>query len=76
MIKAPRGTHDVLPGEQPLWRRIIRTAEEVCADYGYRPIVTPGFEETELFARTSGSGSDIVRKEMYTFTDRGGRRSS
>ena len=73
MIKAPRGTHDVLPGEQPLWRKIVHTAEAVCADYGYRPIVTPGFEETELFARTSGAGSDIVRKEMYTFTDRGGR---
>jgi histidyl-tRNA synthetase len=70
---APRGTHDVLPAEQPLWERITRTAEELCAAYGYRRLTTPGFEETELFERTSGQGSDIVRKEMYTFTDRGGR---
>ncbi len=73
MIQAPRGTFDVLPDEQPLWQRIVRTAEEVCAVYGYGRIQTPGFEETELFRRTSGEGSDIVQKEMYTFTDRGGR---
>ncbi|HEV8602880.1 MAG TPA: histidine--tRNA ligase [Gaiellaceae bacterium] len=73
MIQAPRGTFDVLPDEQPLWQRIVGTAEEVCAVYGYGRIQTPGFEETELFRRTSGEGSDIVQKEMYTFTDRGGR---
>ena len=73
MITAPRGTYDVLPDEQPLWRRVVDTAEEVCAAYGYRRIQTPGFEETELFRRTSGTGSDIVQKEMYTFEDRGGR---
>ena len=70
---APRGTHDVLPSEQPVWQRITRTAEELSAAYGYGRIVTPGFEDTELFERTSGGGSDIVRKEMYTFADRGGR---
>jgi histidyl-tRNA synthetase len=48
--------------------------ERVCALYGYRPIQTPGFEDTELFARTSGGGSDIVQKEMYTFADRGDRQ--
>jgi histidyl-tRNA synthetase len=73
VIEAPRGTHDVLPGEQPLWRRIVKTAEEVCAAYGYGRIQTPGFEHTELFERTSGAGSDIVQKEMYTFIDRGDR---
>jgi histidyl-tRNA synthetase len=72
-FEAPRGTHDILPSEQPLWRWLIGTAEEVCALYGYRPIATPGIEDTELFMRTSGAGSDIVRKEMYTFTDLGGR---
>ena len=41
--------------------------------YGYRPIQTPVFEDTELFARTSGAGSDVVQKEMYTFTDRSDR---
>ena len=47
--------------------------ERLCALYGYRRIDTPVFEDTELFARTSGEGSDIVTKEMYTFTDRGDR---
>ncbi len=73
MFEAPRGTHDVLPSEQPAWRRVIGAAEEVCRLYGYRPISTPVFEDTEVFARTSGAGSDVVQKEMYTFEDRGGR---
>ena len=47
--------------------------ERLCAVYGYRPIQTPVFEDTELFARTSGAGSDVVQKEMYTFADRGDR---
>ncbi len=72
-FQAPRGTHDILPSEQPFWRRVVQTAEELCTLYGYRPIQTPGFEDTELFARTSGEGSDIVQKEMYTFRDRGDR---
>ncbi|MFN2467013.1 MAG: histidine--tRNA ligase [Gaiellaceae bacterium] len=72
-FKAPRGTHDLLPSDFPLWSQITGTAKAVCALYGYRPILTPGFEETELFRRTSGAGSDIVRKEMYTFEDLGGR---
>jgi histidyl-tRNA synthetase len=73
-FEAPRGTHDILPREQPNWRRVTDEMERVCALYGYRPIQTPGFEDTELFARTSGKGSDIVQKEMYTFTDRGERQ--
>jgi histidyl-tRNA synthetase len=72
-FEAPRGTHDILPSEQPLWQRAIGEAERLCALYGYRKIQTPGFEDTELFVRTSGGGSDIVQKEMYTFEDRGGR---
>jgi histidyl-tRNA synthetase len=72
-FEAPRGTQDVLPAQQPLWEKTIRTAEELCAAYGYRRITTPVFEDTELFARTSGEGSDVVQKEMYTFTDRGDR---
>src|SRR6266511_1750353 len=72
-FSAPRGTHDVLPSEQPFWSLITRTAEAVCELYGYGRLVTPGFEDTGLFERTSGQGSDIVRKEMYTFEDRGGR---
>ena len=72
-FEAPRGTHDVLPSQQPLWERVICEAERLCTLYGYRRITVPVFEETELFARTSGAGSDIVQKEMYTFTDRGDR---
>jgi histidyl-tRNA synthetase len=72
-FEAPRGTQDILPAQQPLWERVIREAELLCAAYGYRRITTPLFEDTELFTRTSGEGSDIVQKEMYTFTDRGDR---
>jgi histidyl-tRNA synthetase len=72
-IEAPRGTHDVLPSEQPVWQKVAAEMERLCALYGYRRIQTPGFEDTELFQRTSGVGSDIVQKEMYTFEDRGGR---
>ena len=72
-FEAPRGTHDILPSDQPLWERVTEEAERLCALYGYRRIVTPGFEDTELFVRTSGGGSDVVQKEMYTFEDRGGR---
>jgi histidyl-tRNA synthetase len=70
---APRGTHDVLPSEQTLWDWVIHEFEELCRLYGYRRIHTPAFEDTELFVRTSGDSSDLVRKEMYTFEDRGGR---
>ena len=72
-FEAPRGTQDVLPAQQQSWEKVIRSAEELCAAYGYGRITTPVFEDTELFARTSGAGSDVVQKEMYTFTDRGDR---
>jgi histidyl-tRNA synthetase len=72
-FEAPRGTHDILPSEQPLWQWVTGEMEAVCALYGYRRIDTPGFEDTELIVRTSGGGSDIVQKETYTFEDRGGR---
>jgi histidyl-tRNA synthetase len=72
-FEAQRGTHDILPSEQPRWRQVIAEFEGLCALYGYRRIDTPVFEDTELFTRTSGEGSDVVTKEMYTFTDRGDR---
>jgi histidyl-tRNA synthetase len=72
-IERPRGTHDVIPSEQPLWRRVTSELERLCDLYGYRPITTPVFEDTALFERTSGAGSDVVQKEMYTFTDRSDR---
>jgi histidyl-tRNA synthetase len=71
-FQAPRGTHDVLPADR-LWWQVVRTIEEQCAHYGWSRAHTPGFEETALFERTSGEASDVVRKEMYTFEDRGGR---
>jgi histidyl-tRNA synthetase len=73
-IEAPRGTHDILPSEQPLWQKVTGEMERLCALYGYRRIQTPVFEDVDLFQRTSGSGSDIVQKEMYVFEDRSGRK--
>jgi histidyl-tRNA synthetase len=72
-LEAPRGTHDILPADQPKWQRATGEMERLCTLYGYRRIQTPSFEDTDLFARTSGAGSDIVQKEMYTFDDRSGR---
>jgi histidyl-tRNA synthetase len=73
-FQAPRGTHDVLPSEQPLWQRATGTLADVAETYGYRRIITPVFEDAELFLRTSGEGSDIVQKEMYVFEDRSARK--
>ncbi|HSP64568.1 MAG TPA: histidine--tRNA ligase [Candidatus Deferrimicrobium sp.] len=72
-IAPPRGTRDLLPSEAPAWRWFHETHAAVAARHGYQQIDTPVFEATELFARGVGSGTDIVDKEMYTFTDRGGR---
>jgi histidyl-tRNA synthetase len=72
-IERPRGTNDILPTDAPLWRKVAREIDAVAAAYGYGWIRTPVFEETELFQRTSGQGSDVVQKEMYTFEDKGGR---
>src|SRR3954463_14766784 len=71
-FQAPRGTHDVLPSDRRWWSA-VRTIEEQARLYGYGRIQTPGFEDTGLFARTAGEASDVVHKEMYTFTDRGER---
>lgn len=70
--KAPRGTRDVLPEDVPEWKFVEETFRRVCSLYGYREIRTPTFEETDLFVRTVGESSDIVMKQMYTFTDPGG----
>jgi len=71
--QAPRGTFDVLPDAARLRGRIERTAAEILARAGYERIATPSFEETELFERGVGHSTDIVRKEMFTFEDKGGR---
>ncbi|MBA2333292.1 MAG: histidine--tRNA ligase [Actinobacteria bacterium] len=72
-IEPPRGTHDITPADQPLWQLVTGEMEQLCGLYGYRRIQTPVFEDTDLFQRTSGEGSDVVQKEMYTFTDRSDR---
>jgi len=72
MIKAVRGVRDILPTETPRWQRVEHAARSVFEAYGYREIRGPIFERTELFARGIGNETDIVKKEMYTFEDRGG----
>jgi histidyl-tRNA synthetase len=71
--QAPRGTFDVLPEQARGRRRLERAAAEIFARAGYEPIATPVFEDTDLFARGVGQSTDIVRKEMFTFEDKGGR---
>ncbi|HEY5709002.1 MAG TPA: histidine--tRNA ligase [Solirubrobacterales bacterium] len=71
--KAPRGTFDVLPAHARTRGRIAETAAAIFARAGYEPIATPSFEDTELFERGVGHSTDIVRKEMFTFEDKGGR---
>jgi histidyl-tRNA synthetase len=70
--KAVAGTQDILPDEQPYWRFVEQTVAEVARLYGYQKIVTPTFEDTAVFQRGVGAGTDIVEKEMYSFEDRGG----
>jgi histidyl-tRNA synthetase len=72
-FKAPRGTFDVLPEQEPLRRRIHDAARRALEAAGYGRIETPIFEDTELFARGVGESTDIVQKEMFTFEDQGGR---
>ena len=72
LYRAPRGTRDILPGEQAYWRYVEQKAAEICCLYGYARIDLPMFEETGLFTRGVGQGTDIVEKEMYIFEDRGG----
>ena len=70
IVKAVRGTRDLLPVETGLWNRVETTARGVFARYGFGEIRTPIFEATELFARGVGEETDIVSKEMYTWEDR------
>ncbi len=69
-FQAIKGTRDLLPPETELWNRVEATAREVFGTYGFGEIRPPIFEPTELFARAVGGETDIVSKEMYSFTDR------
>lgn len=72
MIQLIRGFKDILPGEVETWQRIEKIARSLFEDFGFREIRTPIMERTELFARSIGEDTDIVEKEMYTFSDRKG----
>lgn len=72
MFQAPRGTQDILPADRPYWRYVTDQLYAVAALFGFQQIDTPIFEETGLFVRSVGQGTDIVDKEMYSFQDKGG----
>ena len=74
MIHALRGTRDILPGEVERWQHVERVARALCARYGYVEVRTPIIEREELFVKGTGEATDIVHKEMYSFTDKGGDR--
>lgn len=73
LCKVLKGMKDVLPSESARWRAVEREMRKAALLYGYREIRTPVLEHTELFARSAGESSDVVRKEMYTFLDKGER---
>jgi histidyl-tRNA synthetase len=68
--RAPRGTRDLLPTETPLWTRLERLAADLAAQYGYRRIETPLFEQTEVFERGIGEVTDVVEKELFRLAPR------
>ncbi|MGE5174799.1 MAG: histidine--tRNA ligase [Hyphomicrobiales bacterium] len=72
-FQAPKGTRDILPGESEAWAAVEHSARDTMARYGYREVRTPMFEATDLFVRGVGASTDLVRKELYTFEDKGGR---
>jgi histidyl-tRNA synthetase len=71
-LQPVRGTHDLLPDDMRRFRRIADTACRAALCFGFQEVATPIFEFTEVFKRTLGDTSDVVTKEMYTFTDKGG----
>ena len=73
LTNAPKGTKDMLPQDAYKWKYVRNAFADICAKYGFKQITTPVFEHTELFKRGVGDTTDIVQKEMYTFTDFGNR---
>ena len=73
LTNAPRGTKDILPEQVADWVKLENKIRKMCGIYGFEEIRTPIFEHTELFQRGIGEGTDVVDKEMYTFTDKGDR---
>lgn len=72
-ITRPRGTNDFLPEDTGRWQAVEAMLRQICREFAFEEIRTPIFEETDLFIRGVGNTTDIVQKEMYTFTDRGNR---
>jgi histidyl-tRNA synthetase len=72
-IRAPKGTDDILAPASRTWRRMLRIWDQITERFGYDLIITPLFEATDLFSRGSGEDTEIVQKQMYTFSDKGGR---
>ena len=75
VYRAPRGTQDILPSQSYKWRFVEDLVTEVSLLYGFKQIRFPTFEHTELFTRSVGDTTDVVQKEMYTFTVGGTERS-
>jgi histidyl-tRNA synthetase len=73
-IQSIKGVKDILPSDMPVWQYLEATARRLFEDFGFSEIRVPIFEYTELFARSIGTSTDIVEKEMYTFEDRDGRK--
>ena len=73
LTKAPRGTKDIIPKDAYKWNYVENKFREICSLFGYEEMRTPIFEHTELFKRSVGDTTDIVQKEMYSFTDKGER---
>src|SRR3989304_5509197 len=71
--QVPRGMRDILPEEVGRWQALEQRIRALAERFGFRELRTPVVEHTEVFARTSGEESDLVQREMYTFTDRRGR---
>ena len=71
-LQPVRGTHDILPAEAARHRAVVERARQVALRYGYCEMATPIFEFSEVFRRSLGDTSDVVTKEMYSFTDKGG----
>lgn len=72
-LRPPKGTDDILPPASRTWRRVLRVWDDWAERFGYELAMTPLFEATELFERGVGESTEIVRKQMYTFSDLGGR---
>ena len=72
LVQPPRGMRDILPEDQPYWEQVKRVTERLSRDYGFSRIDTPIVEYSNLFNRSIGEGTDIVEKELYSFTTKGG----